>query len=325
MRFLIYGAGALGQAIGCMFSVKGHSVDLVLRSRFIETIAQDGLRVSGLYGEYHSHPGTMGLFETVGEANGGEYDFVLLTTKAYTTSEAVADIGAQLSSSCPVISLQNGCGNIEQLVAAFGHERTLGGRVITGFEVVEPGHVKITVSADAIHIGGSQSGDVPKSAQLFADALAEAGLPCVSVKNVYTSLYAKLLYNCALNPLGAILGVHYGALADNPETCRIMDQVIEETFAVIEHLGGETPWKDATSYRELFYGKLVPMTAGHRPSMLQDLENKKPTEVDALVGYVRNQGERLGVPTPTCDVLASLVRFKEDDNRSYNIANSINS
>ena len=136
-------------------------------------------------------------------------------------------------------------------------------------------------------------------------------MPSVAVPDVYQSLFAKLLYNCALNPLGAILGVPYGALAESEETCAIMDEVIEETCAVIAAMGGTTDWSDAAAYRKIFYGRLVPATANHRPSMLQDIENHKPTEVEAMVGYVVAQGRKYGVATPCCDFLTALVRFKE--------------
>jgi 2-dehydropantoate 2-reductase len=91
----------------------------------------------------------------------------------------------------------------------------------------------------------------------------------------------------------------------------IMDQVIRETFAVIAAMGGNTPWPDAAAYRGVFYGTLVPATFNHRASMLQDLDNHKPTEVEAMVGYVAAQGKKYGVPTPASDFLAALVRFKQ--------------
>ena len=143
-------------------------------------------------------------------------------------------------------------------------------------------------------------------------ALDRAGLPAVAVADVRSSLYAKLLYNCALNPLGAILGVPYGALGERAETRRIMDRVMDEAFAVIRALGGHLPWPDADSYRADFYNRLLPATAGHRPSMLQDLEQGKPTEVEALVGYVSRQAERFGLAAPACDMLADLIRFRQD-------------
>lgn len=311
MRFLIYGAGALGQAIGCMLAADGHRVDLLLRPRFVDALKTSGLEVTGIFGEYRAAANQLGLLASLKGRNGGEYDAVLLTTKTYDTDRAITEIAGMRDCYCPVASLQNGCGNLEKLGERLGRERALAGRVITGFEIERPGSVRITVSADAVHVGGCVRGAIPGAAKRLAEALAHAGLPSIAVDDVYQSLFAKLLYNCALNPLGAVLGVHYGALADSVETRMIMDQVIEETFAVIAAMGGATPWPNAAAYQKVFYGQLVPATYNHRASMLQDLENNKPTEVEAMVGYVAAQGRKYGVGTPCCDLLASLVRFKE--------------
>ncbi|WP_319587170.1 ketopantoate reductase family protein [uncultured Desulfobulbus sp.] len=311
MRFLIYGAGALGQAIGCMLAADGHQVDLVLRPRFLEALHSSGLEVTGLFGEYRVPPAQIGLLTSLKKRNGSEYDAVLLTTKTYDTDSAITDIVGLSQCYCPVVSLQNGCGNLEKLEERLGRERSLAARVITGFEIERPGRVRITVSADAVHVGGCVRGVIPGAAKRLAEALTHAGLPSIAVADVYQSLFAKLLYNCALNPLGAVLGVHYGALAESDETRMIMDRVIEETFTVIATMGGNTPWPDTAGYRKVFYSQLVPATYHHRPSMLQDLENNKPTEVEAMVGYVAAQGRKYGVATPCCDLLAALVRFKQ--------------
>ncbi|HHB76343.1 MAG TPA: hypothetical protein ENK84_07345 [Desulfobulbus sp.] len=200
---------------------------------------------------------------------------------------------------------------MERVEEKFGSARTYGARVITGFEIRQPGTVNITVTADDVHIGSCIRGTIPPFAERLSDIINQAGLPCRAVNDIYQDLFAKLLYNCALNPLGAILGVHYGALGDNPETRKIMEQVIDETFAVIHGLGGTMPWPDGKSYRRIFYEKLLPMTYNHRPSMLQDLEQGKPTEIEALAGYVAEQGSKLSIPTPACSMLAGLVRFRE--------------
>jgi len=311
MRFLIYGAGALGQAIGCMLAADGHKVDLVLRPRFITALETGGLSVSGIFGEYRVAGDQLGLLEDIRRHDGQDYDYVLLTTKTYGTAAALAALTPLKSCQCPVVSMQNGCGNLEQLEQHLGRERSMAARVITGFTIERPGSVRITVSADSVHIGGCKRGEIPEAAGILAAALTHAGLPSVAVADIYQSLFAKLLYNCALNPLGAILGVHYGALAENSETRGLMDQVIQETFAVIQAMGGTTPWPDAAGYRQVFYGQLVPATFDHRSSMLQDLEQHKPTEVEAMVGYVAAQGRKHQVATPCCEVLASLVRCKE--------------
>lgn len=311
MQFLIYGAGALGQALGCMLAADGNRVDLLMRGRYIRPIEESGLLVTGIFGDYRVPPGHLGLYADIDLVDGGSYDYILLTTKTYSTGEAVKQIGSMSGCNCPVVSMQNGCGNIEQVEKVLGPERSLGARVITGFEIERPGVVKITVSADAINIGASRVGEITISAQRLAQAIAGAGLPCRAVEDIHKDLYAKLLYNCALNPLGAILGVHYGALADSEDIRVIMDKVIEETFAVVHSLGASLSWRDAGSYKEYFYHTLVPATRHHRASMLQDLENGKPTEIEALVGYVARKGLEQKVATPVCDMLASLVRFQE--------------
>lgn len=310
MRFLIYGAGALGQALGCMLAKGGHEVDLLLRKRFIDAITEDGLKVQGFFGDIFARFRPDQLHAKIDDAH-GDYDYVLLTTKAYDTGTAIKDIDKLSGSPGTIVSMQNGCGNVEMLGQAFGKKRVMGARIITGFEILSPGLVHISVSADDLHVGSCQRGVIGDKEATLAKSFNEAGHPCTAVKDIYKSLFSKLLYNCTLNPLGAILGVNYGLLSEQAETRQIMDMVIEETFAVIKAMGGKTDWPDADAYKKVLYEKLLPITYHHRPSMLQDLENNKPTEIDALTGYVSEQGRGLNVATPVCDLLTSLVKFKE--------------
>ena len=181
MHFLVYGAGALGQALGCLLAAAGHEVVLVLRQRYIEAMRAGGLRVTGIFGEYRTAPGQLALWPDLQGRNGERFDYVLLTTKTYDTAFAVAEIAALAGCRCPVVSLQNGCGNLEQLIAVVGTERSLAGRVITGFEIEAPGTVRITVSADRVHIGGSERGAIPAAAANLAAVLDRAGLPSLAV------------------------------------------------------------------------------------------------------------------------------------------------
>ncbi len=311
MRILIFGAGAVGQAVGCMLASDKHTVDLIVRERFIEKIKSDGLAVVGIFGDYHIEAGRLGLYTAVEEILDKTYDYVLVTTKSYDTKTAVYELTKLHDWSCNFVTMQNGCGNLEMLVEYFGEERSLGARVITGFEIERPGTVRITVTADDVHIGGYGEGEIPESAVTIAEAINNAGLPCVATPFIKRDLLAKLLYNCALNPLGAILGVHYGALGDDPDTRAVMHEVICEVFDVIEAMGAKTYWDTPEEYESYFYEKQVPATYNHRSSMLQDIENGKRTEVDALTGYVSEQGRLFNVSTPVCDTLSELVRFME--------------
>jgi 2-dehydropantoate 2-reductase len=104
--------------------------------------------------------------------------------------------------------------------------------------------------------------------------------------------------------------VPYGWLPEDPDTRAIMDEVIDEAFAVSRACGVALAWATAMEYRQVFYGRLVPSTADHRSSMLQDLERARPTEIEAINGYVVRQGAARGVPAPVNATLARLVRAR---------------
>ena len=132
--------------------------------------------------------------------------------------------------------------------------------------------------------------------------------PCAVTPAVSRDLWAKMLYNCALNPLSAILNNSYGALADWPASRYVMDAVIDELFAVMDAHGFAVQWKNAQAYRRTFYSELVPRTASHESSMLQDLQSGRRTEVDALSGAVVELGLQAAIPTPVNRALRDLVR-----------------
>jgi 2-dehydropantoate 2-reductase len=312
MRILIFGAGAVGQALGCMLAAAGERVSLVLRPRFLEAIRRQGLSVTGIFGSYHVSAHDISLYLAVSDIpRDSRFDYIIITAKAYDTLRAAEALSMLPDQHFVAISMQNGCGNLETILPFFGEQRSLAARVITGFEITEPSLVAITVTADAVQIGGNEDGTVPESAERLAAAIDRAGLPCRSTPHVRRHLFAKLLYNCALNPLGAILGVHYGALGESPETREIMKRVITETFAVIEAMQAGTLWQTPEQYLAFFYEKQIPATFNHRPSMLQDLEAGKRTEVEALTGYVSRKGKEFDIATPVCDTLSALIRFRE--------------
>jgi 2-dehydropantoate 2-reductase len=94
-----------------------------------------------------------------------------------------------------------------------------------------------------------------------------------------------------------------------------MDDAIEEAFAVARASGVRLAWPDAGGYRTLFYAALVPATARHRSSMLQDLERGRPTEIDAINGYVAARGGTLGIPTPVNATLTRMIRARVRSSR----------
>ena len=308
-EILIAGAGALGSVVGGMLAAAGWPVTLLGRRAHMEAVGASGLAIDGLFGTHR----VRGLRCATGPAQlDGPYAAAFLTVKAYDTAAMAAAVAPRLARDGFLLSLQNGLGNVEAAERAVGAERVLGARVIFGAELVAPGQVRVTVYADPVLIGSPDPSDTRRQAAAarWAAELSAAGIPARLTGALVAELWAKVLYNAALNPLGALLGVPYGELPADRDTRMIMDAVIEEAFAVARAEGVELAWPDAAAYGDAFYGRLVPSTAAHRSSMLQDIERGRPTEIDAINGQVAARGAAHGVPTPVNATLARLIRAR---------------
>jgi 2-dehydropantoate 2-reductase len=314
MRVLVFGAGAIGSVVGGMLARAGHEVVLVGRAPHMGAIREKGLHISGIWGEHRVM--NLSCYRSVAEIPGGPatgvFDLILVTVKSYDTPEAARTIKPLVRKGTLVLSLQNGYGNVETLEEIIGEEEVLGGRVIFGVELVEPGSVRVTVYAEEVLIGSRLRLVELDRLLVIAGALTSAGIPTKPTQKISEHIWGKVLYNAALNPLGAILRRTYGELAANPFTREIMDCVIAEIFAVAAATGVEMLWKEPEEYRKLFYEKLVPPTASHYPSMMRDIEAGRRTEIDALNGAVVRLAHDAGVIAPVNLALANQVKFFED-------------
>jgi len=112
--------------------------------------------------------------------------------------------------------------------------------------------------------------------------------------------------------LGAILGAPYGALGENPQTRELMRVIIAEIYQVAQAKGVRLHHAEAAAYFQHFLENLVPPTAAHWPSMWQDLQSGRRTEIEALNGAICRYGRETGVATPYNEAVSRLIRFMED-------------
>lgn len=311
---LIAGAGAIGSILGAMLHAAGHDVTMLGRRTHLEAIARDGLRISGLLGER-----IVRGMALAGDSARLERRFgaIFCCVKSYDTEAIAGALGEHLDDDGVIVSMQNGLGNIEALVERFGGRRVLGARVIFGAEMRRPGATHVTVFAEPVAIGPApaiqreDSDALESRAGALARMIDAAGVPAVGVGDIMPVLWTKILYNVALNPLGAILKLHYGALAEDPDLRPIMDSAIEEAFAVARALGVALPFADDSEYRRVFYERLIPVTFNHRPTMLNDLHVRGRTEIDALNGKIVELAEQFGLDATTNRMLTRLIRAGE--------------
>jgi 2-dehydropantoate 2-reductase len=282
---------------------------LLGRPEHTDVVRRDGLRIEGLFGD-HVVRGVDAVSDPT--ALHGAFDTVLVTVKSYDTAGVVRAIAPYLAPDGAVICVQNGLGNLECAAGVVGPSRVLGARVIFGAELLGVGRVRVTVNAAPVLVGSPDRADAARCARArtWSAHFATAGIPSEPTDDLLAELWAKVFYNAALNPLGALLGVPYGYLPDDPDARALMDRAIDEAFAVARAEGIALRWPDARAYRAVFYDELVPTTAAHRSSMLQDLERGRPTEIDAINGYVSRRGDALGVAAPVNATLTHMIRAR---------------
>jgi 2-dehydropantoate 2-reductase len=282
-------------------------------SKTCDELGARGLVRSGLFGEHIVPPEQLTVGTDPKALAADPPDWLLICTKAFATTEvadAMAPLESVLRTRTRLLLCQNGWGNESPFLSYWPEDRLFHARVITGFHRRSPSRVEITAHASPIALG-SVSGCEIGSLENVASRMTAGGIPAETTQDMRAVLWAKMLYNCALNPLGALVSKRYGALTEDRATRALIEAVVREIFGVLSVTNISVPWPDAEAYLATFYAELIPPTAQHESSMLQDLRAGRPTEIEALCGAVERLAESVDLETPVVSALASLIRAAE--------------
>ncbi|MDQ1261971.1 MAG: 2-dehydropantoate 2-reductase [Euryarchaeota archaeon] len=314
--YLIYGAGAIGSVLGGFLHKIGRSVTYSGRGEHFRAFSERGLKISGIWGEHFIPARETQISSQTSSTSAAKKQFsiILLCVKAKDTDAAAIEAKTMLKEDGIMVSMQNGLNNWETIARQVGEDRTVGARVIFGAEILEPGHANVTVNADDVLLGEPFQAVNRSLLEALGEDLARSGIPCriVSKDEIWAAIWGKVLYNCSLNPLGALLEVAYGDLGENEETRGIIKVIIEEIFLVMKAKGVKVPYQNADEYYHYLLERQLPPTVGHRASMLQDILLGRQTEIDALNGAISQYARDYGISTPYNDLLTALIKFKEN-------------
>lgn len=301
MKIVVLGAGAVGLTVAAKLS-RVADVHAVARKRHADAVRERGFLMTGIWGE-----GTyrFSCSEDLPRA-WQDADCYIIAAKS-TGTEAVCRQFADAIRGREVMSLQNGIGN-EEIIARFT-DRVIGAMIITGFEWRGDASVHVSVEAAPMKLGRFPSG-TDDTVEHLAVLLREAGIRAEATDGIRTDIWSKTLYNCALNPLGAIMNVPYGALTD-PHAWAIVSAIVHEAYLVTGAEGVALPWKAPEAYLDYLRHGQLPATAAHHSSMLQDLAAGRKTEIDFMNGAVAALARKHGIDAPYNACIAELIRFRE--------------
>jgi len=232
-------------------------------------------------------------------------EYGIVATKSMHTGSALAATAHAFQHGA-VCSVQNGAGN-EELVAE--HVRkVIRGTTFPAGHVVEPGHVGWDTKGDT-HIGPFEPSPAPlEKVRELADACTRAGMPTHALEDARGAQWRKLIFNAASNAIGALTGFTHGRIAEFPPSRELAWAVMAEGRAVSDAQGIALD----QSPEELFdHAARKDVAYGHKPSMLQDVEAGRETEIDFLNGAIVAFGERHGVDAPLNRALTALVKARE--------------
>jgi 2-dehydropantoate 2-reductase len=265
----------------------------------VDAINARGLRLSGA-GEVVGH-----VQATSDPAALPPCDLGIVAVKSMHTSDAVAATAHAFEHGA-VCSVQNGAGN-EELIAEQIRE-VIRGTTFPAGHVIEPGHVGWDTRGDT-HIGPFEPRPASmEKVQQLADACTRAGMPTHALEDARGAQWRKLIFNAASNAIAALTGRTHGQVAE-PPTRALAWAVMAEGRAVADAQGITLD----TSPEELFdHAARHDVAYGHKPSMLQDVEARRTTEIDFLNGAIVAFGERHGVDTPLNRALTELIKGMEE-------------
>jgi 2-dehydropantoate 2-reductase len=301
MKVCIVGCGA----VGSLFAANLAQLDDVevwaydLSREHVDAINRDGLQLSGA-GEVLGR-----LTATSDPAVLPVCDFGIVATKAMHTSAAVEATAAAFVGGC-VATVQNGLGNEEAIAKSAG--QVIRGTTFPAGKLVEPGHVQWDVKGDTT-FGPFEPRPAPfEEVERLAEACTRAGMPTTAVRDARGPQWRKVIFNAATNPVGALTRLTHGRVCEDPELRRFVSGLVDEGKAVAAAQGIEL---DADPEDLIDHAARPEVAYDHKASMLQDVEARRPTEIDYLNGGIVRFAQEQGVATPLNRAIWSLVKGLE--------------
>jgi len=312
MKIAIVGAGAIGGYLGAKLAIAGEDVTFIARNRNLEAIRANGFRLQ-LEDGSEQHAPTAKAVQRMADA--GPQDAVLLTVKAHQVRDLLPDLRELFGPQTMVVTMINGVpwwyfhklagpyeGRTLQSVDPDGllaqhiePERVIGSVVYPAAELVGPGVVKV-IEGNRFTLGEPDGSRSPRI-EALSQAMIRAGFKSPVSKDIRGEIWVKLWGNLSFNPISALTHATLQDICRFPLSRELAARMMGEAQAVGEKLGVEFK----ISLDKRIAG--AEAVGAHKTSMLQDVENGRALELEALVGSVVELGRITDTPTPTIDAI----------------------
>ncbi len=305
MKIAMVGSGAAG-SVFASYLQKGGAEEMWLIDPYkahMDKVAADGMIFRNPDGEFH-----VTGFKTAYSAEGvPQVDIVIIMVKTTITDVACETAKLIAGSDTVIVTLQNGLGNEEVLKKYFPAGRILFGCGNMGTELPEPGVCvsKPSAGVENLYFGPCEMNDVTRAAGEYLEkCFAAGGAKPRFYDDVRERIWKKATSNSGFNTVCAVLRLKIREVYDTPEGVKLVWDIWKEASDVAAALGIPGIWE----YMQEEMPRVVKGLGDYYPSMAQDCQKHRQTEVDSLTGAISMFGRKVGVPTPTCDVITLAVK-----------------
>ena len=317
MRICVVGCGAIGGLIAVKLDLAGEEVSIVDQGPHLEAIKRKGLH---LYcSDRAVRKANVKAFDHAAQA--GKQDLVVLAVKAYDLQSVSAQMRHLLGPKTAVMTVQNGI----PWWYFYKHKGAFEGRQL---ESLDPGGVlSKEIAADRIvgcvsypaaalagpgiiqHVEGDHfpvgelDGSETERVKAISGALIAAGLRSRVLTDIRSEIWLKAWGVLAFNPISALTHATMAQICRFTETRELAIAMMSEAQSIAAKLG--------VTFRRTIEQRLegAEKVGQHKTSMLQDLENGNPLEIEALIGAILELGKLSDTPTPVIRSVYALIRL----------------
>jgi 2-dehydropantoate 2-reductase len=301
MRFTIVGSGAVGGYYGAKLARAGHDVTFIARGAHLDAMRRNGLAVKSPLGDF-----SVRARAEHDPAAAPPADVVIYAVKAYSNPEALGLLARSVCGDAVALTLQNGVDSVDEVGAVLGEHKVIGGSTYIATAVAAPGLIEQTGTHRRI-VFGEVFGDttrVSPRVQALHEAFASADIVSEPVADAHAPIWEKF---CYLAPFAGFTGaarLPIGPLWADPVIRQRFIDGVAEVEAVARAEGVQVP----AGMAERVAGYIDGIPGTTRSSLLIDLQQGKPIEVEALLGALCRRAGRRGVSVPVMSALYAVLK-----------------
>jgi 2-dehydropantoate 2-reductase len=300
VRACVVGAGAIGSLFAAHLATIGDVVILTRRHEHARALNEEGLRVSG------RHEFTSRVTAAADPSDLPNFDLGIVATKATGLEDAARSLGGRFPAAT-MMTVQNGLG-AEEAMRRHGEWQLVS--AVTFMSGTKHSDTHVEYILDTPTWLGPYADTPFERVQEIAQVLVKSGLKAEALPDLLPAQWSKLIFNATVNGVSALTGLahdaHFAAERDDSDLGHLVHQLVDEGKRVAAAAGvrlHDDPWEmNVLATRR---------GSAHYPSMLEDVEARRPTEVELINGALVREAARCGVEAPLHTAVYRLVKARE--------------